>query len=89
MNRLKQEIIRSAEGLQLNGVETFEYLEETSESESRKILQSILNLSQEVLDDLRGHERSDELIQKGVELIDRFTEQGFIDDRSLYLLGRK
>ena len=85
----REEIIRSAEGLQLNGVETFEYLEETSESESRKILQSMLNLSHEVLDDLRGHERSDELIQKGVELIDRFTEQGFIDDRSLYLLGRK
>ncbi len=85
----RDEVIALTRPLRLSGVEVLEYCEESTEEEQAEGLAFMLKHTEEVIRKLREDGDQPELLQKGEELVSLFREQGYTDEKVLYVLGRK
>jgi len=75
--------------LHLTDEDVLEFFEEASEEEVAEELQSMLKHSEEVVRKLREAGDQPELAEEGERLVKLYREQGYEDEKVLYVLGRK
>ena len=75
--------------LKLREEETFEYFEDVSEEEQAEGLKFMLEHSEKVVQQLREAGDQPELAEEGERLIALFREQGYADEKTLVVMGRK
>jgi ubiquinone/menaquinone biosynthesis C-methylase UbiE len=85
----RSEILQITDGLGLTNTDIFEFLEEYEDARCTEILGHMIGRCNHDIKMLREANGPKELIQKGEDLVARFSKFGFVNESSLYILGRR
>jgi ubiquinone/menaquinone biosynthesis C-methylase UbiE len=85
----RDQVIALTRPLRLTGEDVLEYYEEASEEEQAEGLAAMLRHTEEVVLKLREAGDQPELLKEGEGLVSLFREQGYTDEKIIYVVGRR
>ncbi len=83
------EVVSLIRPLQLAEEEVFEFFEESNESEQAEFLALMLQHTETEIKKLREAGGQPDLLKEGEELLELFREQGYTDEKVVFVMGRK
>lgn len=85
----RAEVLRYVDQLGLVETDVFEHIDEYGDDRREMILTHMMNRTRGIIERLRENGGSTELIRRGEKLVATFDRLGYVDETSLYVLGRK
>lgn len=85
----REQVLTLIQPLGLREEDVFEFLEEYCEEDRAEALKFMLDHSEKVVGQLRESGDQPQLAAEGERLVALFGEQGYIDEKTLYVMGRR
>ncbi|UCG62312.1 MAG: methyltransferase domain-containing protein [Candidatus Zixiibacteriota bacterium] len=85
----RAEILALVDPLKLKEKDIFEHLDDFDQADSHEIVKQLITISSDCIERLTANNGPQKLIDKGNELIERFSRLGFTDEKVVYVLGCK
>ncbi|MEW6412481.1 MAG: class I SAM-dependent methyltransferase [Candidatus Zixiibacteriota bacterium] len=83
------EVIRTLKPLGLNIIDQFEQLDKSTEEELKQFVEFIGNTVDEYIGRLQAAGGHEDIIDKGRALKEMYEKQGYVDEKSIYVIARK
>jgi len=85
----REQVLDLVDSVKLNIVDTFEILDEYDADEETEIVESMIKSIHEYIARLEAAGDFPNIVDRGKALIATYQEQGFVDDSTVYVIGRK
>lgn len=85
----REAVLQYVDKLNLGEKEVFDHMDDYDEADSHEVVKQLISLSETTIQRLQANNGPRELIDKGMELIERFARLGFTDEQVVYIVGRK
>lgn len=85
----KDEVVAITRPLSLADEQIIEYFEESTEDEEAEFLEYMIDVSEKEIQKLRESGDQPELLAEGERLVDLYRREGYVDEKLVYVFGRK